>query len=103
VRKLALEAGLPNHAKKDSPASASNRRAAVRDSSNRYLPKVPGAIVDEKGRTVGEHIGLAFYTTVRGRASAWAVQGDAVVRRRRKKECLRTNWWLCRGTTIPCL
>ena len=27
-----------------------------------YLPKAPGPIVDERGRRIGEHVGLAFYT-----------------------------------------
>ena len=62
VRRIALEAGLPNHAKKDSTGICFNGERPYREFLNRYLPKVPGRIVDEKGRTVGEHIGLAFYT-----------------------------------------
>jgi tRNA-specific 2-thiouridylase len=62
VRKLALEAGLPNHAKKDSTGICFIGERPFRDFLNRYLPKVPGMIVDEKGNRVGEHIGLAFYT-----------------------------------------
>src|SRR6185369_13918747 len=62
VRKLALEAGLPNHAKKDSTGICFIGERPFRDFLNRYLPKIPGRIVDEKGKTVGEHIGLAFYT-----------------------------------------
>jgi tRNA-specific 2-thiouridylase len=62
VRRLALEAGLPNHAKKDSTGICFIGERPFREFLNRYLPKAPGKIVDEKGRTVGEHIGLAFYT-----------------------------------------
>ena len=62
VRKLALEAGLPNHAKKDSTGICFIGERPFRDFLNRYLPKVPGTIVDEKGKRIGEHIGLAFYT-----------------------------------------
>ena len=62
VRRLALEAGLPNHAKKDSTGICFIGERPFREFLNRYLPKAPGRIVDEKGRTVGEHIGLAFYT-----------------------------------------
>jgi tRNA-specific 2-thiouridylase len=62
VRKLALEAGLPNHAKKDSTGICFIGERPFRDFLNRYLPKVPGAIVDETGKAIGEHIGLAFYT-----------------------------------------
>jgi len=62
VRRLALEAGLPNHAKKDSTGICFIGERPFREFLNRYLPKAPGRIVDEKGKTVGEHIGLAFYT-----------------------------------------
>ena len=62
VRRIALEAGLPNHAKKDSTGICFIGERPFREFLNRYLPKAPGAIVDERGRTLGEHIGLAFYT-----------------------------------------
>jgi tRNA-uridine 2-sulfurtransferase len=62
VRKIALEAGLPNHAKKDSTGICFIGERPFREFLNRYLPKAPGRMVDEKGKTVGEHIGLAFYT-----------------------------------------
>ncbi len=59
---LALEAGLPNHAKKDSTGICFIGERPFREFLNRYLPKKPGPIVDENGKTLGEHIGLAFYT-----------------------------------------
>jgi tRNA-specific 2-thiouridylase len=62
VRKIALDAGLPNHAKKDSTGICFIGERPFREFLNRYLPKAPGRMVDEKGKTVGEHIGLAFYT-----------------------------------------
>jgi tRNA-specific 2-thiouridylase len=62
VRRVALEAGLPNHAKKDSTGICFIGERPFREFLNRYLPKAPGRIVDDKGKTVGEHIGLAFYT-----------------------------------------
>src|SRR5262245_18812369 len=62
VRRLALEAGLPNHAKKDSTGICFIGERPFREFLNRYLPKAPGRIVDAKGKTVGEHMGLAFYT-----------------------------------------
>jgi tRNA-specific 2-thiouridylase len=62
VRRLALEAGLPNHAKKDSTGICFIGERPFREFLNRYLPRAPGKIVDDKGKTVGEHIGLAFYT-----------------------------------------
>ena len=62
VRRLALEAGLPNHAKKDSTGICFIGERPFREFLNRYLPKKPGPIVTSEGRRVGEHIGLAFYT-----------------------------------------
>jgi tRNA-specific 2-thiouridylase len=62
VRRIAQQAGLPNHAKKDSTGICFIGERPFREFLNRYLPKAPGPIVDENGRTVGEHIGLAFYT-----------------------------------------
>jgi tRNA-specific 2-thiouridylase len=62
VRRIALEAGLPNHAKKDSTGICFIGERPFRDFLNRYLPREPGPMVDDKGRVVGEHIGLAFYT-----------------------------------------
>jgi tRNA-specific 2-thiouridylase len=62
VRRLALEAGLPNHAKKDSTGICFIGERPFREFLNRYLPRVPGKIVDEGGKMLGEHIGLAFYT-----------------------------------------
>jgi tRNA-specific 2-thiouridylase len=62
VRRLAQEAGLPNHAKKDSTGICFIGERPFREFLKRYLPNVPGAIVDENGKALGEHIGLAFYT-----------------------------------------
>jgi len=62
VRRIAREAGLAVHAKKDSTGICFIGERPFREFLNRYLPKEPGRMVDEKGNTVGEHIGLAFYT-----------------------------------------
>src|SRR4051794_742061 len=62
VRRIALEAGLPNHAKKDSTGICFIGERPFRDFLNRYLPKIPGPIKTADGKTIGEHIGLAFYT-----------------------------------------
>ena len=62
VRRMAREAGLPNHAKKDSTGICFIGERPFREFLNRYLPRAPGSIVDETGRRLGEHIGLAFYT-----------------------------------------
>jgi tRNA-specific 2-thiouridylase len=62
VRRIALGAGLPNHAKKDSTGICFIGERPFREFLNNYLPKAPGRILDENGKTLGEHIGLAFYT-----------------------------------------
>ena len=62
VRRIALEAGLPNHAKKDSTGICFIGERPFREFLNRYLPRKPGPMVTPEGRRVGEHIGLAFYT-----------------------------------------
>jgi len=62
VRRLALEAGLPNHAKKDSTGICFIGERPFREFLNRYLPRIPGPMKTPEGKVVGEHIGLAFYT-----------------------------------------
>ncbi len=62
VRRIAQEAGLPNHAKKDSTGICFIGERPFREFLNRYLPRVPGPIRTPEGKTIGEHIGLAFYT-----------------------------------------
>jgi len=62
VRRIAQEAGLPNHARKDSTGICFIGERPFREFLNRYLKKEPGRIVDEDGAVLGEHIGLAFYT-----------------------------------------
>ena len=62
VRRIAAEAGLGNHAKKDSTGICFIGERPFREFLNRYLPKQPGRMLDERGKTVGEHIGLMFYT-----------------------------------------
>jgi tRNA-specific 2-thiouridylase len=62
VRRIAQEAGLPNHAKKDSTGICFIGERPFREFLNRYLPRKPGAIKTADGKIVGEHIGLAFYT-----------------------------------------
>ena len=62
VRRLAAEIGLPNAAKKDSTGICFIGERPFREFLGKYLPTRPGPILDERGRVVGEHIGLAFYT-----------------------------------------
>src|SRR5262245_45171662 len=77
VRRIALEAGLPNHAKKDSTGICFIGERPFRDFLNRYLPKVPGPIKTAEGKTLGEHIGLAFYTIGQRKGIGIGGAGDA--------------------------
>jgi len=62
VRAIAAEAGLPNHAKKDSTGICFIGERPFREFLGKYLPHEPGAIVTPQGMRLGTHIGLAFYT-----------------------------------------
>jgi tRNA-uridine 2-sulfurtransferase len=62
VRRMAEEAGLPNHAKKDSTGICFIGERPFREFLNRYLAREPGAIRTDEGRVIGQHIGLAYYT-----------------------------------------
>jgi tRNA-specific 2-thiouridylase len=86
VRRIAREAGLPVHAKKDSTGICFIGERPFREFLNRYLPRAPGPMRTPDGASVGEHIGLAFYTigqrqglgiggTRGGDAAPWYVAG----------------------------
>ncbi|MDT9000898.1 tRNA 2-thiouridine(34) synthase MnmA [Paucibacter sp. APW11] len=62
VRRLAEEIGLPNAKKKDSTGICFIGERPFREFLNRYLAHQPGPIKDERGRKLGEHVGLSFYT-----------------------------------------
>ena len=62
VRRLADEIGLPNAKKKDSTGICFIGERPFRDFLNRYIAKAPGPIKSDKGRVLGEHVGLSFYT-----------------------------------------
>jgi len=62
VRRIAAEIGLPNARKKDSTGICFIGERPFREFLNRYLASSPGPIEDDRGRTIGEHVGLSFYT-----------------------------------------
>ena len=62
VRRIAAEIGLPNAAKKDSTGICFIGERPFREFLSRYLSHAPGPIEDDRGRTIGEHVGLSFYT-----------------------------------------
>jgi tRNA-specific 2-thiouridylase len=62
VRRIAAEINLPNAKKKDSTGICFIGERPFREFLNRYLANTPGLIKDDRGRTLGEHVGLSFYT-----------------------------------------
>ena len=62
VRRLALEAGFSNHAKKDSTGICFIGERRFREFLGTYLPARPGEIRTLEGRCIGSHEGLMFHT-----------------------------------------
>ena len=63
VRRLALDAGLPNHARKDSTGICFIGERPFREFLARYLPRQPGEIrLFGSDKVIGKHDGLAYYT-----------------------------------------
>ena len=89
VRRIAREAGLPTHAKKDSTGICFIGERDFREFLARYLPARQGEIRDPQGHVLGEHPGVFYFTLgqreglhiggVRGRDPApWYVVGKDV-------------------------
>ena len=62
VRRIAEEIGLPNARKKDSTGICFIGERPFREFLNRYIRHEPGPILDDRGRKLGRHVGLSFYT-----------------------------------------
>jgi len=62
VRKIAQDAGLPNHAKKDSTGICFIGERPFREFLERYLPRQPGPMLTPEGSHAGTHQGLMYYT-----------------------------------------
>ncbi|WP_046060589.1 tRNA 2-thiouridine(34) synthase MnmA [Paracidovorax citrulli] len=62
VRRIAEEIGLPNAKKKDSTGICFIGERPFREFLNRYIQHAPGPILDDRGRRLGQHVGLSFYT-----------------------------------------
>ena len=89
LRRIAREAGLPTHDKKDSTGICFIGERDFREFLGRYLPARRGQMRDPHGQVVGEHPGVFYFTLgqreglqiggVRGRAQApWYVVGKDV-------------------------
>jgi tRNA U34 2-thiouridine synthase MnmA/TrmU len=62
VRKIAEQLQLPNAKKKDSTGICFIGERPFREFLNRYLSYKPGAIKTPEEETIGQHVGLSFYT-----------------------------------------
>jgi tRNA-specific 2-thiouridylase len=62
VRRLAREAALPTHAKKDSTGICFIGERDFRAFLSRYLPAQPGEIRDPAGTVLGTHPGVVYFT-----------------------------------------
>lgn len=62
VRNLARQVGLANFAKKDSTGLCFIGERPFKTFLQQFLPMQPGPIEDEKGKYLGEHQGLMYYT-----------------------------------------
>ena len=76
VREIARENGLPVSNKKDSTGVCFIGERRFRTFLQQYLPLRPGPMVTESGETVGEHIGLAYYTLGQRRGLNIGGRGD---------------------------
>ena len=89
VRRIAMDAGLPTAAKKDSTGICFIGERDFREFLSHYLPARTGEIRDPDGNVVGEHPGVFYFTLgqreglniggVRGREAApWYVVGKDI-------------------------
>ena len=62
VRRLAREAALPTHAKKDSTGICFIGERDFREFLAQYLPAKPGEMRSPDGQRIGEHQGAMYYT-----------------------------------------
>jgi tRNA-specific 2-thiouridylase len=62
VRKIAKKAGLTTAAKKESMGICFVGKVGIKEFLEQYIAQKPGKIVDQKGKVVGRHEGVFFYT-----------------------------------------
>ncbi len=75
VRSLANDAGLANHAKRDSTGICFIGERPFRNFLSRYIPERPGDVCTPDGSIVGEHTGLVYYTL--GQRQGLGIGGQA--------------------------
>lgn len=87
VRRMAQEAGLPNHDRQDSTGICFIGERDFKSFLARYLPARPGEMRTLAGERKGEHDGTMYYTIgqrhglgIGGEGEAWYVVGKDVAR-----------------------
>src|SRR5262249_1500856 len=62
VRELARKYGLSTAEKKDSQGICFVGKVGIKEFLQQFVQTEPGAILDQHGKTIGEHDGALFYT-----------------------------------------
>ncbi len=75
VRRMANDAGLPNHDRPDSTGICFIGERPFREFLRRYLDAAPGPVLTAEGQELGTHEGLMFYTV--GQRSGIGIGGRA--------------------------
>lgn len=101
VRRIAKENGLSVHAKKGSTGICFIGERDFRKFLNQYLPYQPGEFKTLDGKTVGQHLGVAYYTLGQRRGLTLGGPGDRwyVV----KKDPVQNVVYVERGSDHPAL
>lgn len=91
IRRIADELALPNARKKDSTGICFIGERPFREFLNRYLSFRPGPMMTPTGETVGEHVGLSFYTL--GQRKGIGLGGS---RKHRSEDGNHEAWYVAR-------
>ena len=94
VRRIAAEAGLPTHAKKDSTGICFIGERDFREFLGRYIPARPGEIRTPEGTLIGEHGGAMYYTL--GQRDGLRIGG------RREQRVPNRGMWSARKSRPTC-
>lgn len=62
VRELAAKYNLPTAQKKDSQGICFVGKVGIKEFLSQYVESIPGPIIDQFGKEIGEHEGAIFYT-----------------------------------------
>lgn len=76
VRKIASDAGLINHDKKDSTGICFIGKRKFKDFIAEYMPSTKGVFKTPEGKTVGEHSGAWYYTIGQRKGMGIGGEGD---------------------------